>query len=126
MATVLLVEDEPVLLELIAEALVKAGHTVYPAVSREAAIHLCQMPDCKIDFLVCDVLIGRANGFEIAANLKAAQPDARVILMSGSPRDKFSLAEIAHEFLQKPFALFDLLNLIAQQIEAGKMHEIRG
>src|SRR5579871_3353773 len=119
MATVLLVEDEPVLLELIAEALVKAGHTVYPAGSREAAIRICQMPDCRIDFLVCDVLVGRANGFEIAANIKAAHPDARVILMSGSPPYTFSLADIAHEFLQKPFALSDLLNIIAQQIEAG-------
>ncbi len=124
MATVLLVEDEPVLLEVVAEALAKAGHTVHPAISREAALRISEMPDYRIDFLICDVLVARANGFEIAANIKATHPEARVILMSGSPRDTFSLADIAHEFLQKPFALSDLLNIIAQQIETGSTRQI--
>ena len=70
------------------------------------------------------MLIGRDNGFEIAVHVKAAHPDARVILMSGSPKDCFSLAGLAHQFLQKPFALADLLNIIAQQIEATKAHDI--
>ncbi len=124
MATVLLVEDEPVLLEVVAEALAKAGHVVCPAASREAALRISEMPDYRIDFLVCDVLVGRNNGFEIAANIKTFHPDARIILMSGSPSDTFSLAGIAHQFLQKPFALSDLLNLIAQQIEAGSTSQI--
>lgn len=123
MATVLLVEHELSLLEVLGEVLQRAGHVVLAAPTAESAIQAAQPPTGRIDVLLCDVLMGRVNGFEIAANVKSVHPEAMVILMSGAPTDDSSHGLVAHTFLQKPFALQELLCTIAQQGLAPDPHK---
>lgn len=116
MATVLLVEHEISLLEVLGEVLQREGHVVLAAPTAESAIQAAQLPNDRIDVLLCDVLMGQISGFEIAANVKAAHPQALVILMSGSPNEDLPDGVVAHTFLQKPFAIQELLCTISRQI----------
>jgi two-component system, cell cycle sensor histidine kinase and response regulator CckA len=112
--TVLLVENEPALLDSFREALEQSGYKVLTADSGESAIGICRQHIGKIDVLVSDVVMNRVTGFEVAANIKATHPNVIVILMSGSPRSCFQQHGITHDFLQKPFPQQQLLTAISR------------
>ncbi|HEY6252026.1 MAG TPA: response regulator [Candidatus Angelobacter sp.] len=114
MPTVLLVENEAAILEGLRYALECSGYTVLSAKSGESAIRISQQYHGPIDVLVSDVQMHRIDGFEVAANVKAAHPTAIVILMSGSPRYIFTDQVTADEFLEKPFTHNHLLAAIAR------------
>lgn len=123
MPTVLLVEDEPTLLEAFRHALEGSGYTVLSAHSGESAIRISQRHPTEIDVLVSDVLMRPISGFEVAASVKSSHPNVVVILMSGSPRHTFGNTSIQTEFLQKPFDHCDLLTAISGRrtpLETGR------
>lgn len=114
MTTILLVENETVLLEMLQELLRKQGYTVLTAPSGEFAVRLCHQLSGAIDVLICDVGMAGMNGFQIAAAVKSIFPDVLVLLMSSSPRDVFPESNIAHQFFEKPFPHRELLAAIAR------------
>lgn len=115
--TVLLVEDEPTLLQGFRDALEQSGYTVLTASSGESAINICGKHIGRIDVLVCDIVMDRLTGFDVAATVKAAHPNVRAILMSGSPLSGFVQHGGTDRFLQKPFAQEQLLTAV-QSTEA--------
>jgi len=127
MPTVLLVDNEPALLETFRYTLEHCGCTVLSALSGESALRVCHAYAGRIDVLVADVVMEGISGFEIAAIVKSAHPSAAVILMSGSPPDIFPQFAIANEFLEKPFALRELLTTISRYVAipegVGATHE---
>lgn len=112
MPTLLLVENEPALLEGLRYAIEVAGYTVLSANSSESAIRICEKHAGRIDILVCDVQMGGLTGFEVAAIAKSIHPNLIVILMSGSPRNTSKQRIVANEFLEKPFTNRELLSAI--------------
>lgn len=127
MPTVLLVDDEPVVLENLRYQLEKAGYTVLAANSGEAALRISRQHSGLIDVLVSDVLMHPMTGYELAAKIKSAHPKLIVILVSGSPDFALKQPAIASNFLQKPFPHRDLLAVISRQSQrhaiAGDSHE---
>ncbi|MBZ5639540.1 MAG: response regulator [Acidobacteriia bacterium] len=106
-ATVLVVEDEPVVRELARQVLTNAGYRVLQATDGEQAIEVSRRHAGTIDLLVTDVVMPRLGGRELVRRLLAERPDVRVIFMSGYPDDAQGLGELAGpvgDFLQKPFA----------------------
>lgn len=109
--TVLLVEDEPVVLQMAAEALASLGYTVIAASTPSEAIDLIEQHTGAIDLLLTDVIMPEMNGAELAERIAALQPGVRQLFLSGYPADvvqqRMSLATDVH-FLQKPFSLQSL------------------
>jgi len=109
MPTVLLVENEPDVLEILRVLLQRSGYTVLAAASGESAIRMCREHTGPVHVLLCDVLMYPGNGFQVVASVKAEFPDVVVFLMSGTPVENFPPSGIPHEFFAKPFTHQELL-----------------
>ena len=122
--TVLLVEDEEILRYVAAEALASFGYKVVVAPSPSEAIELHgQMRDDRPAVLVTDLVMPGMNGHELAERLIDAQPDLRVLLISGYASDSISRAQ-GHErrwpFLRKPFTPSALARSIREVLAAPR------
>lgn len=106
--SVLVVEDEGLVRELIVETLREAGCAVTEAATADEAVRALKATAAP-DILVTDVkLPGLMNGIDLAASVRSALPRMKVIVTSGHapPQDA---ARVADAFLAKPFALKELL-----------------
>jgi two-component system sensor histidine kinase EvgS len=109
--TVLLVEDEPALLELGIRMLEKMGYLVLATTAPAEAIRLVEEHSGKIDLLITDVVMPEMNGRELAAKLQAIQPDITCLFMSGYTANVIAhhgVLETNMHFIQKPFSKQDL------------------
>ena len=112
--TVLLVEDEEAVRLVIRQVLEAHGYTVLEATYGREALAICRGPQ-PIHLVITDVMMPRMGGFELAAELRALRPQARLLLMSGYAGDHLlRLAEMAgaDTFLQKPIFPGPLLSRV--------------
>ena len=119
--TVLLVEDEPMVLELGRLMLEDLGYTVWPVASPVEAIRLAQTRGPEIDLLVTDVVMPEMNGPELARRLLAAHPHLRCLFVSGYFADSAVMRSAqaeAIDFLQKPFSSADLADRVGRALDA--------
>jgi two-component system cell cycle sensor histidine kinase/response regulator CckA len=95
MVTILLVDDEPDLRETARDILADEGYRVLEAGDAEEALRLARESREPIDLLLTDVVMPGKHGHELAAELKAARPELKVLYMSG-----FALVQAQHEMLE--------------------------
>lgn len=110
-AVILLVEDEPAVKGLFSQALQKEGYTVHEARNGVEALEV-EKDIARLDLLVTDVVMPHMKGPELARQLRAKQPDLKVIFVSGyvAPGD---LGE--HQaLLQKPFVRQQLIDKVKE------------
>jgi PAS domain S-box-containing protein len=104
--TLLLVEDEASVRELLRELLESAGYKVLEASRPTEAIELAQSHPDPIDVLITDVVMPEMTGPDLARRLVDMRPGLRMLFLSGYTEgvvvDKGLLRDGAH-FLQKPF-----------------------
>jgi|HubBroStandDraft_6_1064221.scaffolds.fasta_scaffold514605_1 CheY-like chemotaxis protein len=81
LATVLLVDDDPALLEMLGRTLERAGFTVITAV--HGADALAQMGQLAADIVVTDIMMPEMDGFELIRKLHAKWPHLPIVAMSG-------------------------------------------
>ena len=74
MATILLVDDEPIILQLCQNILKLGGHGVLPAGNGEEALHLLEKSTTPIDVALLDVMMPSMNGLELASRIQKTQP----------------------------------------------------
>lgn len=106
-ALVLLVDDEPAVLTSVSRILESQGFRVLAADSLEAARAASEREPGRIDILLSDVLMPGTNGPKLAADLVAARPDMKVLLMSGYTEHHLENQESglgAVHFISKPFS----------------------
>ncbi len=104
--TVLLVEDEATVRELMQGTLERHGYRVLSAGSGEAALALVAGHTGPVDLLVTDVVMPGMRGPDLAARLVPAHPRLRVLFMSGYADDAVlqdGVRDGQAAFLQKPF-----------------------
>ena len=104
--TLLVVEDEKVLLDLTARMLRDKGYQILPASDAEAALAVAEEHEGKIHLLLTDVVMPGMNGPELAAAVCARHPEARVMYMSGYTGDVIGHHGIVDQrthFVWKPF-----------------------
>jgi CheY-like chemotaxis protein len=104
--TVLLVEDEDAVRDLVSRMLQMCGYTVLEAAHGEEAIRVSERYEGPIQLMVTDVMMPKMTGREVAERLKPLRPDMRVLYVSGYTDDEIVRqgvlgADMA--FLQKPF-----------------------
>jgi CheY-like chemotaxis protein len=104
--TVLLVEDEEGLRELIAELLVDSGYNVLTAGDPTKALETAERYEGVIHLLLADVVMPQMNGRELAIRVKERRPDVRVLYMSGYTEDAIAnrgVLEPGVSLISKPF-----------------------
>jgi two-component system cell cycle sensor histidine kinase/response regulator CckA len=104
--TILLVEDQESLRDLIREALQLQGYNVLVAGDGEAAFETARRHRGRLDLLITDIVMPRLDGCELARRLGAERPGLRVLYMSGhgpelvASRDTIGSGAV----LEKPFS----------------------
>jgi signal transduction histidine kinase/ActR/RegA family two-component response regulator len=113
--TILLVEDEEQVRELLTNLLREQGYQVLPACDGAEACRLCQQQ--PVDLLLTDIVLPNESGYELAAQVSALCPEVKVLYMSGYVEQTGRQPEAAM-FLQKPFPLDELLSKIRTALKA--------
>jgi two-component system, cell cycle sensor histidine kinase and response regulator CckA len=118
--TILLVEDEPAILEMTRMMLTRLGYSVVPASTPGEAIRLALEYRGKIDIMMTDVVMPEMNGRDLAGNLLAHYPDLKRLFMSGYTANVIAHHGVLDEgvhFIQKPFSMKDLGRKLREVLE---------
>jgi two-component system cell cycle sensor histidine kinase/response regulator CckA len=113
--TVLLVEDEESVRELVRATLEKQGYTVLDTGQGDVALQMAQSHAGPIDILISDLVLPGMGGRELGSKVNESHPETKILIVSGYPEDMVVGPGI--EFLQKPFTL---------QALAGKVQDVLG
>jgi signal transduction histidine kinase len=121
--TVLVVEDEDAVRELITRTLVSAGYTVRPAGTGDDALRILESEGASIGLLLTDLLLpGGVNGLELARRVMTRGGPTRLLCVSGHPSQPMPEATgwlPAGSFLQKPFSPSDLLRRVRAVLDGA-------
>jgi two-component system, cell cycle sensor histidine kinase and response regulator CckA len=101
--TILVVEDDPCVREVVRAILARAGFCVLAAASGSQAIQAERITQGTIHLLLSDVMMPDMNGPAVAHLLKKRRPEMRVILMSGYPGGDMLFLNHGWHFIEKPF-----------------------
>ena len=111
--TILVVEDEEAIRELIRRVLGTTGaHVLLSGSAEEAA---AAAAESHIDLLLTDVVLPGASGKELATRLRATQPGLRVIYMTGW-REHVEVDIPDAIVLSKPFQMKELVRVVASAL----------
>ncbi|HEV8346477.1 MAG TPA: PAS domain-containing protein [Vicinamibacterales bacterium] len=108
--TLLVVEDEPAVRNLVASSLRKEGYHLLLASSAEEALEIVDTHQGPIDLVVTDAIMPGRSGVDLVRELTGRQPGLPVILMSGYTEETLPLRDLGDTItlLQKPFTPKDL------------------
>jgi two-component system, cell cycle sensor histidine kinase and response regulator CckA len=119
---ILLVDDEPQVVSLVREMLIREGYSVVGAGEGEEALQYAEQPDNKIDLLLTDIVMPQLNGRELADRLRAIRPGLRVLYMSGFMKEAilkyYGISITGIPFLQKPFTRETLARKVRDVLDA--------
>jgi PAS domain S-box-containing protein len=104
--TILVVEDEEMVLKVTSQSLRKYGYQVIEASNAGEALLACEKHPGPLPLMITDVIMPKMNGRELAARLLPLRPEMKVLYMSGYTDDAAvlrGLLDPAIFFLQKPF-----------------------
>jgi len=120
--TVLLVEDEQAVRELVRIILERAGHRVIEAATPEEA--LAQFDTLEsVDLLLTDVVMPAISGFDLFHKLVERMPSLRVLFISGYTDYALfepTIADKGAAFLEKPFSAEALIGKVREVLRAGQ------
>ena len=125
MRTVLVVEDEPIVMNVFCLALTRAGYRVLEAATAAKAFLRSTETGRQIDLLLADVVLPVSSGIRVALQMKQAMPGLKVLLTSGYPmelwgdQDRAEFGELPSgsvAILQKPFPSAILIKSVCELI----------
>jgi CheY-like chemotaxis protein len=112
-STILLVDDDDAVRDLLRHLLKAAGHRVLEAARSPQALTLAAEHDGTIDLLVTDMSLREINGRKLAERLRQDRPGLAVLFVSGYSPDALEDEPPAEEeWLQKPFAAAELFRKV--------------
>ena len=116
--TILLVENEPALRELMRRFLVGSGYRVLSAANADEAIAAGATHSTPIDLLLTDVVMPGMSGFALASHIAELRAETKILYVSGYAGDyemiKEGLVDSKRPYLLKPFTQNDLLQKIVE------------
>ncbi|MDH3883368.1 MAG: PAS domain S-box protein [Desulfobacterales bacterium] len=115
--TLLIVDDEELVLNVGVNMLEKLGYTVLAAKNGTEAVDIFEANKDKIKMVVLDIIMPDMGGGEVYDKIKAINPDVKVLLSSGYSVDGQAIELLERGcdgFMQKPFTLEELSGKITQ------------
>jgi PAS domain S-box-containing protein len=119
-ATVLLVEDEKLMIDLLEKAFAREGYRVLTATDGEKALEIYERHKQTIDAVLLDVGLPKIAGEDILRKMKQENPAVKIVISSGylepELKSKIDQAGVKH-FLQKPYLPDDVLKTFRSVME---------
>ncbi len=120
--TILVVEDESMILEVAVEVLQGLGYHVLSTTSPEEAVTIVTEHDGTIDLLLTDVIMPGMNGRDLAVRIRELSPGIHVLYTSGYTANVIltrGLVDRGDAFVQKPFSTSELASRVRSLIDAA-------
>ena len=119
-ATIFVVDDEPMLLDLAAAILQPLGFKVLTFCDPKAALK--EFPTARPVVVVTDYAMGEMNGLDLVRECRRINPRQKMILLSGTVNKEIYADQPAKPdgFLAKPYEVHELVESIQQLVGGGK------
>lgn len=126
MAVALVIDDDAPVRALAVQTLRKAGYAVHEAPDGEAGLRCVR--ELRPDFVVCDVMMPRMNGYQFVAAVRAdgtiaATPVILLTAMSERGHQRLGMTSGADDYLPKPYEPRELLEAIQAVMERRHAHQ---
>ncbi|TMQ58921.1 MAG: response regulator, partial [Candidatus Eisenbacteria bacterium] len=124
-ARVLVVDDEPSVVEVFREFLSGEGYALSVALSGEEAVRL--IPEIKPDLVLTDINLPGLSGLEVMRFAKREDPEVAVIVVTGYASASTAidaLREGAYDYVTKPFDLDDVQQIVERGIANRRLKAI--
>ena len=113
--SILLVDDDPNILELNREVLSDQGYKLTKATSGESAIEALEKQ--HFDMVITDINMGHVNGLKVLKRAKELHPEAKVILTTGNPDVQYAIEALrfhADDYILKPYSIHWLIKRVSE------------
>ena len=117
---ILLVDDEPLVLASVSDALREEGHQV--SLAQDGAVALAMLDDQVFDLLICDIRLPRVDGMGVFRHVRQNAPNTDIVFITAFgavPEAVAALKEGATDYLTKPFRLEELRSRV-QLIDSAR------
>ncbi len=114
---IMVVEDDPLILELACNVLTGLGYECLPANKPSEALYIAETHAGPIDLLLTDVVMPEMNGRELSKRFLSLHPGSKCLFMSGYDSDVVAHRGILDQeinFIQKPFSINELANKLRE------------
>jgi CheY-like chemotaxis protein len=118
--TILLVEDDDIMRDLLQRTLAGAGYSVHPAADGAEALRWSQQHEGSIDVLVSDIVVPGLGRVELSQRIRAARPETKFLFITGFGDQFPELREYGATILEKPFLPSELLHKVEEILNQGK------
>jgi two-component system, cell cycle sensor histidine kinase and response regulator CckA len=121
--TILLVEDDPKVLQIGQRFLSQAGYHVIPAEGITSALELVANYGETIHLLATDVILPTMSGRDLAERLQSMRPDIRTLYLSGYTDDAIAqhgVLDVGVAFLEKPYDRLGLLAAVRRALDDAR------
>lgn len=118
---ILVVEDDPLILEFLCEILQEEGFSVEPQISADAASLYLEEHSNRVSLLLTDITMpGKLNGADLANQFGDRYPDKPIMIMSGFETPETSGVRHEVSFIKKPWALGQLLDCVEGALKSHR------
>lgn len=124
--TILIVDDEALILDVGGSMLEKLGYQVIPAGNGEEAISILSGMKDQVDLVILDLIMPGLDGGKTFDRIRQIDPTMRVLLSSGYALDgqaESVLNKGCNGFLQKPFTIQELSNKVRSVLDPPDLHD---
>ena len=122
--TILLVEDDPMIIETLSELLAAEGYRVLTRSTEREALNLFRSSSCEpVTLALIDIALQEGNGFSTCKHIKEISPDTPAIFLTASGDETSTVAGLrlgADDYIAKPFRPQELLARIAVAIRKSR------
>jgi two-component system cell cycle sensor histidine kinase/response regulator CckA len=124
--TILVVDDDEKVLNVVVQILKRAEFHVLSADNGTAAIALASKTKGRIDLLLSDVDMPLLSGPDLGETLKTTRPDIHVMLMSGGAKGSLLVLNYGWAFIQKPFVPVKLVEMVTDVLHSKNRSQLGG
>ena len=123
MSTILVVDDEQPVCDMIKDMLEPAGYTITATQSANEAISLFN--ECPLDMIITDMVMPEKTGIDLIMKIREKSPDVKILAISGGGGingrfDYLAVAELvgAESILKKPFTMGQLRERVKTMMQS--------
>jgi two-component system cell cycle sensor histidine kinase/response regulator CckA len=121
--TVLVVEDELAVRQVVAATLRSSGYKVLEAGSGEQAMRCLRRHEGPLHLVLTDLVMPRMNGRQVADSVRTLYPEVKIVFMSGYSDDallRHGVADAQGSFLPKPFTIEALTQKVREVLKPSR------